>query len=132
MMTETTLQVQGPPGSVDAHLSVDDRKAYYKHIGTLLRLCEHVDGNGAGPHFGALSDLLMLHGRALAAAQADTARLREPAQRWWLSKRPVAWSAAEHFANPTINTTTPAEKALATAVAESFDAARAAQAEAAG
>lgn len=36
---------------------------------------------------------------------------------WWRKKRPVSFDQAEHIANPTINTTTPAEKRLAKVVA---------------
>lgn len=49
-------------------------------------------------------------------SRADAAQLRvlgEALKEWWQSHRPVAWTAEQHAANPTINTTTPAEHKLA-------------------
>jgi hypothetical protein len=46
--------------------------------------------------------------------------VEQAAQRWWGSKRPLAWDNAKHTANPTINCTNEWEKALAIAVAESL------------
>lgn len=48
----------------------------------------------------------LLKERVLAAALA-----------WWRMHRPLAYSEAEHIANPTINTTSESEKKLARAVA---------------
>lgn len=39
------------------------------------------------------------------------------AETWWQSKRPTRWRVAQHLKNPTINTTSEAEKILARAVA---------------
>jgi len=39
---------------------------------------------------------------------------------WWRSHRPAVFTATEHLKNPTINTATEAEEALAHAVAEYF------------
>lgn len=37
---------------------------------------------------------------------------------WWRTHKPCSWSAAEHKANPTINTVTSVDAALASAVAD--------------
>jgi hypothetical protein len=39
------------------------------------------------------------------------------AERWWRRLRPIGWTKAEHLKNPTINTTSDVERALARAVA---------------
>jgi hypothetical protein len=47
----------------------------------------------------------------------DRSALTDAAQAWWERHRPVAWTAEEHYANPTVNTTTQAEKDLAKCIA---------------
>jgi len=42
----------------------------------------------------------------------------DAAIQWWLARRPVGWSEAQHLERPAINTTTPREAQLASAVAE--------------
>ena len=41
----------------------------------------------------------------------------EASIRWWESKRPVGWSEDQHLAEPTVDCASPAEQALARAVA---------------
>jgi hypothetical protein len=45
------------------------------------------------------------------------ARVIAAAKVWWKEKRPLDYSYKKHLENPTINTTTEAEKTLARAVA---------------
>lgn len=42
------------------------------------------------------------------------------AYQWWKSRRPVSFTEADHIANPTVNTTSAAEAAMAQAVADTF------------
>lgn len=46
--------------------------------------------------------------------------LLRPARKWWRMNRPVGWTLSQHLKNPTVNTTTPDEGALARAVARTY------------
>lgn len=48
--------------------------------------------------------------------------LFENARHWWETLRPVAWTFRQHMDNPTINTTSPAEAALARTVVAAIEA----------
>ena len=42
------------------------------------------------------------------------------ANAWWKDNRPAGWTMRQHLENPTVNTTTDTEAALASAVAKRF------------
>lgn len=44
--------------------------------------------------------------------------VEQAAFQWWLSRRPLSYNEDQHLDNPTVNTFSDAEKALARAVAE--------------
>lgn len=51
----------------------------------------------------------------------DASPVEKAALTWWRSKRPLAWSEAEHLANPKINTVL-SEQRVALAVAKALKA----------
>ena len=42
------------------------------------------------------------------------------AESWWLGLRPINWTEAQHIENPTVNTTTDNEKALAKSIGDAM------------
>lgn len=48
----------------------------------------------------------------------DAEQIIALAIKWWSIHKPVDWTLAQHLGNPTVNLPTPAEQALAIAIAK--------------
>ena len=51
-------------------------------------------------------------------SKTDGGNVIVKAIKWWKMHRPCGWTQAQHLANPTVNTCTDSEKALALSIAE--------------
>ena len=44
----------------------------------------------------------------------------EAAEKWWIAKRPIEWTEAQHIETPAVNTTTEYEKDLARSIGDAM------------
>ena len=57
----------------------------------------------------------------LDAQRATLQELQQASLIWWETRRPIHWDLRQHLDNPVVNTTTPAERRLAEAVAAAVE-----------